>query len=232
MRSTQKELLDDFSLSGADLEKNLQNLHLANRFLGGNALIIQAITQIIGKQPDLTQRALQIADLGCGGGDILRTLAQWANKKSLNWQWHGIDANPAIIKFARQQSVTFPNIHYQAQNIFSAEFKSQKFDIILLCTVCHHFSDEELVVLFSQLKQQANIAIIISDLHRHWFAYYATQFLSHMGQCSYLEKHDAPLSVRKAFIRPELTQLLHQAGIHQYQIKWCWPFRYRVLIEK
>ena len=230
-RCLQKELLDDFALSGNALEKNLQNLSLANRFLGGNALIFKALQQVLHEQPYLMQQTLSIADLGCGGGDILRTVAQWAYQESLPCELTGIDANPMSIQFAKTQSYRFHNINYDTLNIFSPEFARKKFDIILLCTVCHHFTDAELIKLFAQLKEQARAAIIVSDLHRHWLPYYATKLLTHLCDCSYLEKHDAPLSVRKAFHYAELTHLLDQANIAHYQIQWRWPFRYQILIR-
>ncbi len=229
-RCTEKEWLDDFSLSGPDLEKNLYNLGLANRFLGGNRVITKALSQIIRRQPDLCQKTLHIADLGCGGGDILRTVAQWTDKKSLKCRLTGIDANPASIHFAEQKSQQYPNIDYQVVNVFSADFQKQKFDIILLSTVCHHFSDQELIRLFTQLKNQARVAIIISDLHRHWFAYYATQLLTRIIKSSWLEKHDGPLSVRKAFKYQELKILLCKSEVISHQIKWRWPFRWLILI--
>jgi 2-polyprenyl-3-methyl-5-hydroxy-6-metoxy-1,4-benzoquinol methylase len=230
-RCLQRELLDDFALSGRELEKNLQNLSLANRFLGGNALVLKALKQVLHEWPHLTDQTFTIADLGCGGGDILRTIARWANKKSLRCELTGIDANPASIDFSKSQSKLFSQIHYQVLNIFSTEFIEKKFDIILLCTVCHHFTDEELIKLFSQLKHQARIAIIVSDLHRHWLSYSMTRWLTHICDCSYLEKHDGPLSVRKAFRYAELSNLLHQANLFHYRIQWCWPFRYQIIIS-
>lgn len=229
-RSLQKELLDDFSLSGPALEKNLQNLSLVNQFLGGNQLIINGLSKILQAHPSLNQQNLRVADLGCGSGDILRVLAEWTKKQSLAWELLGIDANQVTIDYATEQSKLFNNIHYYKQNIFSAEFKQQTFDIILLCAVCHHFNDQELVTILTQLQQQARHAIIISDFHRHWLAYSATKLLSHICNCSYLEKHDGPLSIRKAFKREELIDLLTDSGVSHYQIQWCWPFRYQVLI--
>ncbi len=229
-RCTEKEWLDDFSLSGPDLEKNLYNLGLANRFLGGNRVITKALGQIIRQQPDLCQKTIHIVDLGCGGGDILRTVAAWADKKSLKCRLTGIDANPASVHFAEQKSRQYPNIDYQVINVFSPDFQKQQFDIILLSTVCHHFSDQELIQLFTQLKNQARVAIIISDLHRHWFAYYATQILTRIINSSFLEKHDGPLSVRKAFKYHELKTLLRESEMSAHQIKWRWAFRWLIYI--
>jgi 2-polyprenyl-3-methyl-5-hydroxy-6-metoxy-1,4-benzoquinol methylase len=219
-------------LSGPDLEKNLLNLTLANQFLGGNRLVIQALSQLIDEHPDLARQTIHMADVGCGAGDILRTLAVWAKQNLLRCKLTGIDANPVTIEFATRKSRQFSNIEFLSQNIYSQEFKAQKFDVILLCTVCHHFNNAELINLFKQLKNQANIAIIVSDLHRHWLAYYAIKVLTRIIPSSYLEKHDGPLSVLKSFKSHEIKSLLESAGIECYQIKWRWPFRYQLIIYR
>ncbi len=230
-RSNKKELLDNFSLSGPDLKKNLQNLKLANKFLGGNILISKCLEQLIIENPQLTRQHLDIVDIGCGGGDIIRTLSLWARKKFLPWKFIGVDANPVSIEYAAEFSGHFEDIQYLTLNVFDEEFQCLKFDIILLCTICHHFSDIEMVKLLRQLSQQAKVGIIISDLHRHWVSFYAIKLLTQIFPCSYLEKHDGPLSVLKAFKRSELTNIMNQAGISGYQIKWRWPFRYQILIR-
>lgn len=229
-RSTEKELLDDFSLSGRDLEKNLINLDKINRLLGGNSIVFKSVKKIISRQTPLSRKILRVADLGCGSGSLLRTLALRTKEISAQWQFIGVDANPAIIQWAISLSNKFGNIRYQPINIFSDEFRSEKFDIILLNNVCHHFSNTELVHLFKQLKTQAKAAIIVNDLHRHWLAYLGIKLLTTIFPCSHLEKHDGPLSVRKAFKRTELKYLLQQADISCYQLKWRWAFRYQVLI--
>ncbi len=226
-RSTKSELLDNFSLSGIDLIKNLKSFARFNRFLGGNKVVLTALEEIV-KKKDL--KCFSLADLGCGGGDILRIVAKWARKKGLNSLLYGIDANPENIKYAVEQSTYYSNIHYQVANLFSNELGSQKFDIVTLSTVCHHFTDNEIIKLLTQLKDQTEISIIINDLHRHFFAYHAIKILTKILPCSYLEKNDGPLSVLKAFKRKELVVLLKAANIKHYQIKWCWAFRYQILI--
>lgn len=230
-RSNERELLDDFSLSGPDLEKNLNNFNKVNCFLGGNSSIRNALIKIIKETPTAIEAPLCIADLGCGGGDILRMLAKGANKKAISCQFVGIDANQASIDFSTKKSHEFPNIRFEQQNLFSEQFKKRSYDIIMLSTVCHHFNDNDLRQLLIQLKKQAKLAIIISDLHRHWFPYHAIKILTRIFPCSKLEKNDAPLSVLKAFKRKELERLLSSIPNTHYKIKWCWAFRYQIILH-
>lgn len=44
-------------------------------------------------------------------------------------------------------------------------------------------------------------------------------------------KFDAPLSVKRAFRKGELIDILHAAGITNYTLKWRWAFRWQLIIK-
>jgi ubiquinone/menaquinone biosynthesis C-methylase UbiE len=41
--------------------------------------------------------------LGCGGGDMLKLMARWLQKKGYNSKLIGIDANDFMIDFAKKE---------------------------------------------------------------------------------------------------------------------------------
>jgi hypothetical protein len=43
-------------------------------------------------------------------------------------------------------------------------------------------------------------------------------------------QNDAPLSVARAFSRADWVRLLAEASIAQYELRWCWAFRWQVII--
>ena len=94
---------------------------------------------------------------------------------------------------------------------------------------CHHFTDDELVTLLRQWRAQAQVAVIINDLHRHWLAYHSIKWLTRLLGGSYLVRHDAPLSVARAFRRKDWVALLARAGITRYELRWRWAFRWQVI---
>jgi hypothetical protein len=69
-------------------------------------------------------------------------------------------------------------------------------------------------------------------LHRHWLAYYAIKFIIRIVTRSRLARYDGPLSVLKGFKRKELENLLQQAGIKNYNIRWMWAFRWQIILYK
>ncbi len=228
-RSTQSELIDELTLSGDDLRRNLEELAFINHWLGGNAVTLSGLDKVIRLNQPL-QKPLRVADLGCGGGDMLVLMAKWASRKKVNATFTGVDANAFIVDYARQHTADEPRITYLLQNIFSEEFRQQTFDVVTCTLFCHHFDDQSLVNLLHQLRQQTRVAVVLNDLHRHWLAYYSIAWLTRWFSRSYLVKNDAKLSVWRAFRRRELANLLTAAGFTDFQIRWRWAFRWEVVI--
>lgn len=233
-RSEQAELLDEPGLPDAALRRNLDELAFINKWLGGNAVVTNALDQLSCQAvfKPFSGKTLQIADVGSGGGDVLLQVARWARKKQIQARLTGIDANAFMVQYAAQKCRQHPNIRFLQHDIFSPEFTRQKYDIFICSLFCHHFTNEQLLQLFRQLAQQAQLAVIINDLHRHPLAYYSIKWLSAAFSKSYLVKHDAPLSVLRAFREQELKQLLQEAGLRHYSLRWMWAFRWQLIIYK
>jgi 2-polyprenyl-3-methyl-5-hydroxy-6-metoxy-1,4-benzoquinol methylase len=233
-RNNQPELIDELTLSGDDLRRNLEELAFINRWLGGNQVTLSGLNKLLegrSANPESGQPLLlKIADLGCGGGDMLVLMAQWASRKKLPVDLVGIDANAFILDYARRHTRSHPNITYLQQNIFADEFRQHTFDIVTCTLFCHHFEEESLVRLLTQLRQQTRLGIVINDLHRHWFAYHSISWLTRWFSRSYLVKNDAQLSVWRAFRRRDLEHMISAAGYTRYQIRWRWAFRWEVVI--
>ena len=227
-RSGDAEIMDDLEYAGEMMDRTLGELEVINRWLGGNNVTINGISQLLeGAKPDGT---VHVADLGCGRGDMLVLIDGWAKKKKLDVNLIGIDANQYVIDAARKRLIRFPHIQLQAVNILSPVFQSKKFDIVIGTLFYHHFSDEQLITFFSRLKNQANIGFLINDIHRHSLAYYSIKLLTGLFSRSSMVKFDAPLSVLRAFSREELSNILYSAGIKNFTIKWKWAFRWQVIV--
>jgi ubiquinone/menaquinone biosynthesis C-methylase UbiE len=64
-----------------------------------------------------------IGDLGCGGGDMLKLMARWLQKKGYNSKLIGIDANDFMIDFAKKRTQSFHDISYLHENVFAESFQ-------------------------------------------------------------------------------------------------------------
>ena len=223
-RSSAIEIMDDLNCSGNVVHQTLRELEFINRMLGGNAVTVSGVKQLMPKK---TSEKIKIVDLGCGGGDML-TLLKKRFKTSL--QLKGIDANPHIVQYARQHNGG-DDVLFEAVDIFSDAFKKETCDILTATLFFHHFSKDQLIEIFSRAKQQARLGMVVNDLHRHPLAYYSIKLLTKFFSKSAMVKFDAPLSVLRGFSRKELEDLLKEAGIRKYTLSWRWAFRWQLIIH-
>ena len=227
-RSEEKEIMDDFSREGEVVHQTLRELHAINTYLGGNQLSIHALREL-HKRHALSDYS--IADLGCGGGDMLRLFDQWSRKQNLALKLTGIDANYHICEYARTNCREIHSVDIQPFDIFSEAFASQTFDIVHCSLFLHHFTDDEIIRLFTQLKSQARLAIVINDLHRHAVSYYFTKYLITRWSRSEMVRYDSVVSVARSFKRHELVSYLQAAGMKDYSLRWRWAYRWELVIS-
>lgn len=221
--------MDDLDCTGAVVDQTLRELEVINKWLGGNHVTIDGLERLIGAYDEKTG-PLVIVDMGCGGGDMLKLVARWARKNGLKVDLIGVDANPHIIRYAEKNTDEFHEIRFLTLDIFSAEFEAFKYDILLATLFTHHFEDDQLAQLLGRLHRQARLGIVINDLHRHWFAFYSIKLLTTLFSKSAMVRHDASVSVLRAFLKKELVRLMRESGIKHYRIRWMWAFRWQIII--
>ncbi len=226
-RAYEEELMDDLESGGEIIDQTLRELETVNRLLGGNHVTINGLEKLI--QNHTKAEPIVIADLGCGGGDIMILVAQWARKKGYSIELKGYDANANIVAYANQNCAGYPEISCYTEDIFSEGFKANRFDIVICTLFTHHFKDDQLISIFHQFKTQAKVGVVINDLHRHWLAFGSIKLLTQLFSKSAMVKYDAPLSVRRAFRKNELQNIMKSADIKDYSLKWMWAFRWQLI---
>jgi 2-polyprenyl-3-methyl-5-hydroxy-6-metoxy-1,4-benzoquinol methylase len=227
-RSSEREIMDDLNCSGPVVRQTLHELEVINAWLGGNKVTLDGVRYLLAGIPNT--RTITVADLGCGGGDIARLLIKRLNRKGNSLVVTGVDANPNIIAMAKDRHGEV--VRFIAMDIFSKAFSQLKFDIVTATLFFHHFTSTELVQLFKQLLHQAAIGIVVNDIHRHWFSYHSIRILTRLFSRSPMVRHDAPVSVLRAFSKQELVDILGRAGCDNYRIRWRWAFRWQVIIHR
>ncbi|MBO3698734.1 methyltransferase domain-containing protein [Roseivirga sp. E12] len=226
-RAYEEELMDDLDSGGEIIDQTLRELETINRLLGGNQVTIKGLQQLLRKHSG--SEPIVIADLGCGGGDIMILVAKWARRKGYKVELKGYDANPNIVAYAQKNCAEYPETSFYTEDIFSEDFKKNRFDIVICTLFTHHFKDDQLISIFHQFKTQAKIGVVINDLHRHWFAYHSIKLLTQLFSKSPMVKYDAPLSVRRAFRRDELLKIMKSAEIKAFSLRWMWAFRWQLI---
>lgn len=225
-RSYQKELLDRDDIPFEDIKRNMQELDFINKKLGGHKITLKGFKVLIQK---IHRSRISILEIGCGGGDNLRVIKKYCEENNIPVQLTGVDINPHCIDFARSRKEN------EGIEFISSDYKlyrpANKPDIIFNSLFCHHFTDEEVVEIFTWMKQNSTAGFFINDLQRHPLAYHSIKWLTKVFSKSYLVKNDAPLSVMRGFKRQELEMFNAQCSIFNFQLKWKWAFRWLLIVN-
>ena len=224
-RSIEDEMMDDFSLDHTIINPIMDELEVINKLLGGYNVFFDAFRRL------KIQNGMTISDWGCGGGDSLRVIAKWARKRNLKLNFIGVDATASAIAYARKKSVDYTEISYILADVMSDDLQTDQFDIVISSLFTHHFETESWIKLIHKMNDCAKHAVIINDLHRHWFAYYSIGVLTQLFSRSKMVKHDSKLSVLRSFKKKELEEMLTACGIKNYTIKWMWAFRWQIFLS-
>lgn len=229
-RTDEPEIMDDFALEGEVLRDALDKIAKINQLLGGNKLTLQGVQSLMDHIT--LDKEFTIVDVGCGNGDMLRTLADYASENNLNFKLIGIDANRFTVSHANKLSKHYPNISYQCEDIFDDKFTSLKYDIVLCTLTLHHFKDDEIIKLLSVFYKNANIGIVINDLQRSAIAYRLFQGLCFVFRLNKMSKEDGLVSILRGFTKEELENFSKKLDFKKYSIEWKWAFRYQWIIKK
>lgn len=229
-RTSETEIMDDFSLQGEELRDALDKIAVINKLLGGNTLTLEAVKRLLTAMD--TTKTITIADVGCGNGDMLRVLADYALKKNISLELTGIDANRFTTDYAENLSEGYSNIHYVCLDIFEEEFQEMHFDIILCTLTLHHFEDNLLLRTMQRFYENASVGIIINDLHRSKTAYYLFKIISFLFGLNRMSTEDGLTSILRGFKKNEFESYSKQLGFKNYSITWRWAFRYEWIINK
>ena len=228
-RSLLPELMDDPSLDAVTLQQALNEVTLVNRILGGNKVTTHGLDYFFEKFP---KRQYSIADMGCGDGATLRTVADYCRKKGISVSLWGYDFNPKSIALAREKSTDYPEIQFEVQDILKLDADHFSYDIILSVLTMHHFTNAEIDRFLNQFLQLSRLGVVINDLQRSRLAYVLFKGFSRVFMRSHIARYDGLISIKRAFTKKELVIFTKKLPVTLYQLSWRWAFRYLWILEK
>ena len=227
-RSSETEIMDDFTMKGVLFRDTLDKLEIINRLLGGNKVTIKGLKELLKNKSK--NKIITIVDLGCGHGDILRDIAKFGRKNNYTFRLIGIDANIAAIAYAKELSCEYSELSFKAIDIFSEDFKKQSYDIVLCTLFLHHFKNNELISFLKMIIERATIGVVVNDLHRHKLAYYLFKLIGFFIKNKMI-REDGLTSILRAFKKKDLENISKQIKVY-FSIQWKWAFRYLWILKK
>ena len=220
-RSYEKEIMDDFSITDFRIDNALNELKLVNRFLGG-VRTSKTGFEILFNNSDYEM--IKVLDIGSGSSDIFQGLIN----KLPNLKIFSLDRNKRICRVIKDENRAYPIFG----DAIAPPVKEESISVVHASLFLHHFKKDEIKEIIKLSLSIAKKGMIINDLRRSVWALIGIKTLIYLFSRSAMVKNDAPLSVKRGFIKSELINLLEELKITNYIIKRKWAFRWLIVIPK
>ena len=207
-----RELLDG-PLDARMLAGNLRDLARVNRWLGGTDLSWRAVEPFVrvGK-PGV---AIRVIDIGTGLADIPRGLLRRAGDRRLKLEMLATDVRPEIVELARRASAGVPSLDVRLAAADRIDAPDRSFEVVHASLVLHHLDPQRATALLAEMGRVASRAVIVNDLNRGSIWWIGAWLLAHVASGNRYTRHDAPLSVRRAYRADEMSALGRAAGLRE-----------------
>lgn len=221
-RSYKKEIIDDFSISGERLNRALGELKIINLLLGGNSVSRAGLHAVVKNS---SSEKIRILDVGAGGSDLFYNLK--INGKLSDPV--AADMNLQACRYTKQQH---PDAKAVCCNAMRLPFKPESFDVVHYSLFFHHFKEKDMTEILDCSSVIAESGIVINDLRRSVLALAGIKILTVLFSHSRMIRNDAPLSVKRGFIKSELKRVLSEVNGCTFTIRRKWAFRWLIYCRK
>jgi len=205
--STLAEWMDE-PCSYEDFRACLLDLAQCNRLTLAYRPTLDFLARLVAQQP--SKKPLRVLDIGSGGGDMLRAVERWAERRGVAVQLVGIDLNPYAARAAREFTTASSTIEWMTGDAFSY---NGPVDVVLSSLFTHHLETAEVVSFIAWMEATAQCGWFVNDLCREAVPYRLFGLLAGAMRWHRFVRHDGPVSFRRAFREADWERMLSEADV-------------------
>lgn len=220
-RSDAAELMDGDGFTTDELAANFRDIRRVNRWFGGMSAMLAALPALVPNGAE----TLSLLDIATGVADIPIAIRQWGAARDLAVEITATDIEPKMLALASAQIAGDSHIHLRQADARAMPFASHSFDVVTCSLALHHCDPADAVQVLREMDRLCRTGFIVNDLRRGAIGYGATWLASRLMTRNRLTRHDAPLSVRRAYTPAELRALLEEAGVEDVDVQTSPWFR-------
>jgi ubiquinone/menaquinone biosynthesis C-methylase UbiE len=173
-----------------------------------------------------------VLDLGAGGCTIPKAIAEWARQAAISLQIYALDLRHAHLQWAQRRLQPWPEIAFIQGDVRALPLAEGSVDFVISSLFLHHFTASELLQVLPQWARLARQSLIMTDLVRHPAPYWFMKATSAFFARSSITRHDAAVSIRRAYRPQELRRIAAEAGLPQACVHTWFPYRMSLVIDR
>ncbi len=201
------ELMDLPDQDEAALHNDLQHLASLNETFGGR----KAVEKVFDKLANPVRPQVLI-DVASGYSDHGRNLIRISEARRHPITIVAVDFQFQTLQLARAATPSGQKIFFVQADARRLPFRNQGADLAFCSLALHHFAEEDALGVLKELHRIARSGSACVDLVRSRLAAWGIWLLTTFLIRDPMVRHDARLSVRRAFTVAEMKSLAHRAG--------------------
>lgn len=210
------EEMDKASCNEQKLFRTYDQFQRLNRMLTGWKALFRAHIVPLAR----TDQPLRILDVGCGGGDLCRSLADWAARSSIHVEITGVDPDPRAFRYSQTRPRP-ETVRFLQGTTTDLVQSGETFDVVLSNHLLHHLTNSELTALCREAEELTTGIVLFNDIHRSRLGYtlFGT-FAPLLFRKSFIVQ-DGLTSIRRSFRQEELQSAVPEG----WQVETLFPWR-------
>ncbi|MFT5433237.1 MAG: SAM-dependent methyltransferase, partial [Myxococcota bacterium] len=206
-RSIEPERMDPDGVAIETMAEALKRVGSFTRLFGGVRAVRRRLREVPGAS---------VLDVGAGD---LALVAALARGRSNGGPLVGVDSHADVVSVAGRTASSGADVHVVRADGRSLPFADRSFDVVISTLTLHHLDDSGAAELLSEMGRVARRFVFVWDLERSTLALGGALALAHtVWRGDSLVRHDAPLSVRRAFTAAELSSRAQAAGLRDVRV--------------
>lgn len=214
------ELLDSDAGTEREVRDSINDLQRINSLFGGISSTTAMIREVARKA---NAKHLSLLEVASGAGSVPMS----AKEKLAN---DGVELEVRLLDRA-QSHLPSNGIPVFVGDALALPFPDNSFDLISCGLFLHHLDPAQVLAFARESLRVAKRAVLISDLIRSRLHLLLTQIGLPLFR-SRITWHDAPASVRAAYTRTEMRDMLRDCGARQIEIGTHYFYRMGVILWK
>jgi SAM-dependent methyltransferase len=155
---------------------------------------------------------IRLLDVGCGYGDTLRRVEQWAHERAIAVELIGLDLNRDITAIAADATPAKSCIRWTRGDVLDYPI-GQPVDVVISSLFTHHLADADVVRFLRWMEGHAKIGWFVNDLSRAPIPYHLFGWFARVMRLHPFVQHDGPVSIARAFRPEDWRRLCAAAGL-------------------
>jgi ubiquinone/menaquinone biosynthesis C-methylase UbiE len=199
--------LMDLQEDAEALCSDLQQIARLNRTFGARRIVARLFHRLARGM-----RRVTLVDLAAGYGDHARNLITQGRAQGQDVAVIAVDFNRKTLQIARQATPPDTKLFFVQADARRLPFRDRSADLVFCSLALHHFSEEDAFSVLREMKRAARAGTACVDLTRSRLAAWAIRLLTTFIVHDPMVRHDARLSIRRAFSAGEMKTLAQRAG--------------------